>query len=143
MNSKHNKHNVDIKGILEAGLGEGARFIAIPKYYSQFQKKLGFNPFLGTLNLKLTPKQLKIKAKALEQPAVEILGFTANGSTYCNVKCWPCVVNKRIKGAVLVPGKTTHSLNVLEVIAPVNLRKELKLQDQNEVQITLLCNCKQ
>ena len=47
------KAELDVTGVLFSGLGEGAYYIMIKGYRKQFQSKLGFDPFPGTLNLRL------------------------------------------------------------------------------------------
>ena len=43
-----------ITGTLFSGLGEGAYYISLPGYKKQFISKLGFKPYPGTLNLKIS-----------------------------------------------------------------------------------------
>ena len=46
--------SVTLEGVLFTGLGEGAYYVTRDKYRKQFMEKLGFDPYPGTLNLKLT-----------------------------------------------------------------------------------------
>jgi riboflavin kinase len=44
----------------------------------------------------------------------------------------------QIEAAVVIAQRTHHSANILEVIAPFNLRKKLKLKDNEEITLTLV-----
>src|SRR5208337_4812172 len=46
--------SVTLEGTVFTGLGEGAYYISKEHYRKQFAEKLGFDPYPGTLNLKLT-----------------------------------------------------------------------------------------
>ncbi|PIU59668.1 riboflavin kinase, partial [Candidatus Bathyarchaeota archaeon CG07_land_8_20_14_0_80_47_9] len=43
-----------IKGKISTGKGEGAQFVKLPWVRKQIIQKLGFTPFPGTLNIRLT-----------------------------------------------------------------------------------------
>ena len=44
---------IDFEGIVVSGMGEGAYYMALEGYRKQFKEKLGFEPYPGTLNVKL------------------------------------------------------------------------------------------
>jgi CTP-dependent riboflavin kinase len=46
--------SVTLEGTVFTGLGEGAYYISKETYLKQLTEKLGFEPYLGTLNLKLS-----------------------------------------------------------------------------------------
>ena len=50
--------------------------------------------------------------------------------------CFPVLIGGRFRGAILVPLRTTHNLDVLELIAPEFLRENLKLKDGDTVEVT-------
>src|SRR5919197_1426942 len=43
----------DFKGIVISGMGEGAYYMSLDGYKKQFREKLGYEPYPGTLNIKL------------------------------------------------------------------------------------------
>ena len=43
-----------VVGEVSSGLGEGRYYISRKSYIIQFQEKLGFIPFLGTLNIRVS-----------------------------------------------------------------------------------------
>ncbi|MDQ1280774.1 MAG: riboflavin kinase, archaea type, partial [Thermoproteota archaeon] len=126
-----------IEGEVFSGLGEGAYYINNKGYMHQFQRTLGFSPYPGTLNLKLSPSEL-LKKKELETyPPVVVEGFMSGGRTFGNVKCYPTIINERIDGAILLIHRTHYDESIIEVIAPVHLRDSLGLKEGSKVQLKI------
>ncbi len=123
---------IEMKGILETGLGEGGYYISKKGYMSQFQKKLKWKPYEGTFNLRLNDDEVpKIEAmKAAEGILIE--GFEQEGRTFgkawvfkCSLKNDKEIVNK----CAIISPKRTHYRRVVEVISPIFLRDKLKAID--------------
>lgn len=128
--------SVTLEGTVFTGLGEGAYYISKEYYMKQFIEKLGFDPFPGTLNLKLTTEyDLKTKSELESYPAVEIQGFKNEDRTFGLVKCYPAKIDNKIKGALVLALRSHYDVSVLEIIAPVCLRKQLNLKDGNKVKV--------
>ena len=124
-----------IEGEVFSGLGEGAYYMSTKGYNRQFLKSLGFSPFPGTLNLKLSPSET-LKKKELETyPPVIVEGFKSGGRTFGRVKCYPTIINDKIDGAILLIHRTHYDDSTLEVIAPVHLRESLGLKEGSKVQL--------
>ena len=131
--------SVTLEGTVFTGLGEGAYYIAKEQYRKQFIEKLGFDPYPGTLNLKLTTEYDIAARKELEAyPAVEVGGFTSDDRTFGQVKCYPLIIENKVKGALISALRSHYDASVLEVIAPVSLRKHLKLKDGHKVKVEIL-----
>lgn len=131
--------SVTLEGVLFTGLGEGAYYITRDGYRKQFMEKLGFDPYPGTLNLKLaTDYDMKTRAELESYPAVEIQGFKSETRTFGPVKCFPAVINNKVKGAVVVALRSHYNSSVIEIIAPRYLRDKLKLKDGHKVKIEIL-----
>jgi len=97
------------------------------------------DPYPGTLNLKLaTEYDMKTRSELDVYPAVEIQGFTDESRTFGAVKCYPAVINNKVKGAVLSALRSHYDSSVLEVIASTFLRSQLKLKDGNKVKVEVL-----
>jgi len=126
--------SVTLEGVLFTGLGEGAYYITRDGYRKQFIEKMGFDPYPGTLNLKLTTDyDMKTRAELEGYPAIELQGFKNESRSFGAVKCYPAVINNKEKGAVVFAMRTHYDSSVLEVIAPTFLRGRLKLKDGNKV----------
>ncbi len=128
--------SVTLEGTVFTGLGEGAYYIAKEYYRKQFNEKLGFDPYLGTLNLKLTTDyDLKTRTELEAYPAVEIQGFKNEDRTFGLVKCYPAMIGNKVKGALLSALRSHYDISVMEIIAPVCLRKQLNLKDGCKVKV--------
>lgn len=128
--------SVTLEGTVFTGLGEGAYYIAKEHYRKQFAEKLGFDPYPGTLNLKLsTDYDVKTRLELDAYPAIEVTGFKNEDRTFGLVKCYPAIVENKIKGALITALRSHYDISVLEIIAPVCLRKQLNLKDGNKVKV--------
>jgi len=131
--------SVTLEGVLFTGLGEGAYYIAKDGYRKQFIEKLGFDPYPGTLNLKLTTDyDMKTRTELEGYPSIELQGFKNESRSFGAVKCYPAVINNKVKGAVVFAMRTHYDSSVLEVVAPTFLRGSLKLKDGNKVKVEIL-----
>jgi len=131
--------SVTLEGAVFTGLGEGAYYVMREGYRKQFMERLGFDPYPGTLNLKLTADyDIKTRTELEAYPAIEIQGFKNESRTFGPVKCYPAVINNKVKGAVVLALRSHYNSSVLEVIAPTYLRSQLKLKDGNKVKVEVL-----
>jgi len=131
--------SITLEGVVFTGLGEGAYYISIEGYRKQFIEKLGFDPYPGTLNLKLTTDyDVKARSELEAYQAVEIEGFKDENRTFGPVKCYPVMMENKVKGALVLALRSHYDASVIEVIAPVFLRKHLKLKDGHKVKVEVL-----
>ncbi|RLI09406.1 riboflavin kinase [Candidatus Bathyarchaeota archaeon] len=125
-----------IKGLVFTGLGEGAYYVTREGYRQQFVEKLGFEPYPGTLNLRIVDAESLRARRELEYyPGIEIRGFKAEGRTFGAGKCFRALVNDEVEAAVVMAYRTHYGPSVLEVISPVCLREKLNLRDGDEVKV--------
>jgi riboflavin kinase len=131
--------SVTLEGTVFTGLGEGAYYISLEPYRKQFMEKLGFDPYPGTLNLKLTTEyDVKTRSELEAYPAVEVEGFKNENRTFGHVKCYPVILENKVKGALISALRSHYDASVIEIIAPVFLRKHLKLKDGHKVKVEVL-----
>jgi len=128
---------IELAGTVVSGLGEGRYYMSIEEYRTQFKEKLGFEPYPGTLNVKLYPDYIKNRLLLSKLPGIMIHGFEKNGRKFGSVKCFKARIEnfENIPCAVLIIEKTHHGPEIIEVIAPVKLRDELKLVDGSPIKI--------
>ncbi len=127
-----------LEGSVFSGLGEGAYYMSLPKYKEQFYKKLGFEPFPGTLNIKLDLRYI-MERERLEQYkhlGINIEGFSDGSRTYGALWCFHCLI-EGVRGAVVLIERTHYDISAIEVISPISFRKELGLKDGDKVKITV------
>jgi len=127
---------VSLFGTLSSGLGEGQYYLNRPGYRDQIQEKLGFVPFQGTLNLKVSEEEMTKLDRAPSASRVKLGGFRADGRTYGEAECIPVII-KDIQCAIVLP-KRSHHTDVLEIISASHLRKALGLKDGDRVDIIVI-----
>ena len=131
--------SITLQGVLFSGLGEGAYYITKEGYRKQFIEKLGFDPYPGTLNVRLvTDYDLKSSSELEAYPAIELEGFKDESRTFGPVRCYPAIVNNKAKGAVIFAVRSHYGSSVLEIIAPKFLRRQLNLKYGNKVKVEIL-----
>jgi riboflavin kinase len=131
--------SITLEGVVFTGLGEGAYYISKEPYRKQFIEKLCFEPYPGTLNLKLTTDyDVKTRSELEGYPGIEIEGFRNEDRTFGSVKCYPVIIENKVKGALILALRSHYDASVIEVIAPIFLRKHLKLKDGHKVKVEVL-----
>lgn len=131
--------SLTLEGTVFTGLGEGAYYVTREHYRKQFIEKLGFDPYPGTLNLRLTTDyDVKTVSELEAYPAIEIEGFKREDRTFGSVKCYPAIVENKVKGALVSALRSHYDTSVVEIIAHVFLRKRLKLKDGYKVKVEIL-----
>lgn len=142
------------KGKIVTGMGEGAYYMSLDGYKKQFQHKLGYKPFPGTLNVKIEDKSYMNSRKDLiNYPSIFIDGFKNSDRTFGWVRCYPATISQdskfRQEGIdsqspdycsevhVLLLERTHHNNNLLEVIGPLNLKESCNLKNGDSVVIKI------
>ncbi|MEM0090755.1 MAG: DUF120 domain-containing protein [Nitrososphaerota archaeon] len=129
---------ITLEGRVFSGLGEGAYYISLSGYYNQIKEKLGFEPFLGTLNIKLLSSAAIEGRMLLEKVAnIVIEGFKDEKRSYGSAKCIKALFNDEDECAILFIERTHHDTSVIEVVAPHNLREKHGLKDGDKVKLTV------
>lgn len=122
----------NIDGMIVRGLGEGAYFMSMRHYQNEIQKKLGFSAYPGTLNLKVSKKQ---RAMLNAQGKILIEGFKQGDKIFGGIDCYKAKL-KNINGAIIIPHMTKHK-DMIEFIAPVHIKTELKLKDGDKIKVEI------
>ena len=127
---------IEIKGSIFSGLGEAAYYVSRSGYRKQFESKLGFNPFPGTLNVRLnTTLDRKLKRDLATSKGIHISGFSDGKRTYGGAECFRALLNEKMQCVVLVLERTIYDDSVLEIIARESIRKSLSLKDGDSIQV--------
>ena len=124
-----------LSGKVITGLGEGQYYISLEGYRTQFKEKLGFDPYPGTLNIKLDAQSIDIRKKITQ--SIRITGFTDQNRTFGKGSCFMVRISD-IEGAVITPERTHYPEDIIEIIAPVNLRNYLDLKDGHKVNVEVI-----
>ncbi len=139
-NLKELLESILIVGEVIEGIHEGGYYVAIKGYFDQFKKRLGFEPYKGTLNLKLSDTDNSILREKLHhiRPVI-INGFKNQEREYGPVKCYDVYIyrfdnkNNRRKAAILDIKRTHHKKNVVEILAKPYLRDYFNLKDGDKL----------
>jgi len=121
-----------LSGAVVSGLGEGKYYMSLQPYKEQFSSALGFEPYPGTLNIKLAPSSLTVRKKIDALDWTRIRGFSTDGRTFGDARCIPCRIGT-IRCGIVVPGRTHYPDDLIEVIAPIALRRKLGVEDNDSI----------
>jgi len=126
------QREIEMKGTLETGLGEGGYYISKKGYMSQFKQKLGWEPYEGTFNLRLDEDEVpKIEAMRAAEGML-ISGFEQEGRTFGKAWVFNCALKNgtsNVDDCAIISPKRTHYKRVVEIISPVFLRDKLDAKD--------------
>lgn len=123
-----------VDGIVFAGLGQGAKFLALEWVRRQLREKTGLEFFPGTLNLRI-PQQLWSELYSRRNSFIKISdpaapscpGFLQRVTLGANGLVHP-------EAYLILPEATVYN-DVLEIIAAENLRNSLALKDGDTVRV--------
>ncbi|NOJ29265.1 MAG: riboflavin kinase [Nitrososphaeraceae archaeon] len=153
-NTLESSKKMEFEGIVVSGMGEGAYYMSLEGYRKQFKEKLGYIPFPGTLNIKLTEKIFILTKKELiKYPSTFIEGFNDNIRTYGWVRCYHCIISKinndlkfqekndatikPIDGEIVILERTHYDETMLELISPIPLKEKLGLKIGEKIKLKL------
>ena len=133
-----------IIGEVTEGIHEGGYYVSIKGYYQQFKEKLGFEPYKGTLNLRLSDTDIELLREKLKNITPIIIdGFKDLNREYGPVKCYDVYIsrmddkNNKRKAAILDIQRTHHKENIIEILAKPYLRDYFHLKDGDKLIIDI------
>ena len=129
------KTDLLLRGVLFTGLAEGSYYVSKEGYRKQFRTKLGFDPFPGTLNIRLSKEDVSERRLLESYPSVYIEGFQNQKRSYGPAKCYKAIVEEKIPAAIILPIRAHYGEDVVEIISPEALRKRLDLKDGDVVHV--------
>jgi riboflavin kinase len=105
----------------------------------QFVERLGYEPFPGTLNVRLDEDAVRSRAGMSALDAVPIDGWEDDERTFGPATCYAAVIEADDETYepvhIIVPERTHHDESQLEIIAPDKLRDVLDLADDDCITI--------
>ena len=137
------KHIIDFEGHIITGMGEGAYYISLKGYKQQFKEKLGYEPYPGTLNIKLNSSlYVEAKKEMLKYPSINIEGFSDQSRTFGWVKCYPAYINDsdNINSSILILERTHYDDSIIEIIAPFSIKEHLSLKNGDYIKLKVNTN---
>ncbi len=132
--------SIDFEGSVVSGMGEGAYYMSLDGYRRQFREKLGFEPYPGTLNVRLVdPVYMNARRDLGRYPSIFVDGFSDGQRTYGWVKCYRATINNVVSNAaVLVLERTHYDDSMLEVIAPTSIKELAGIKNGDRIKVRVL-----
>ena len=127
---------LQITGRIISGAGEGAYFTQIDWVLQQCDEKLGFKPYPGTLNMEIAEEYIHAIEVLDQQKGIELI---SPDPKFCNAKVFQVSLGN-ISGAIILPEEKVrvHPKNIIEIIAPLNLKASLKVKDGDSLKINII-----
>ena len=122
-----------LHGRIATGMGEGGYYICQPGYMEQFESKLGYKPFEGTLNVVLDKEDITALEMVRATKGVLISGFSKDGRSFGNVIAYKATI-KNLPCAIVIPERS-HYVDTIEIICKFHLRRTLSLGDGDRVDV--------
>ena len=123
---------IEVAGMVFTGQGEGRKYVELEWVKQQVKEKLGFDPYPGTLNLRLNEEN--VKRRVLVERSAELRLCHSEG--YCTGLLFEASLDGESCG-VVIPQVEEYPKNVLELMASVNLKQKLQLRDGDLVTVTV------
>lgn len=124
--------HLEVRGEIVSGIGEGKYYMSLAGYKKQIKKLYGFEPYPGTLNVKLAPEEVQKRLLLRERRGDSIKGFEYRGRKLGGLVSYVCHFNGTSAVAIF-PEKSQHGLNIIELVGPFEFRKKFALKDGEEV----------
>jgi riboflavin kinase len=121
---------MQLEGKVTSGLGKGKYYMSKKVYQEEFNDRLGFKPFHGTLNLEVDEKQREKFED--EGETLKIREVYEDGERLSNVDVMPCRIGD-VECGLLRLEFTDHPESIAEVVAPLELREKFNLRDGDKV----------
>ncbi|MDR0334715.1 MAG: DUF120 domain-containing protein [Methanomassiliicoccaceae archaeon] len=126
---------VTLRGKIVTGMGQGGYYITQKPYMDQFQGKLEFRPYEGTLNVKVAKEDRGKLEVIRSMPGHVMDGFEKDGRTFGKVTAYKARIHN-IDCAIVVPERS-HYDDVLELVCKYHLRRTLSINDGDDVDVVV------
>ena len=124
----------NIMGEIVSGLGEAKGFMGISWVRDQCIEKAGFEPFPGTLNLKVSPEDFNFFRRRSCSRGERLIPPPEAGD-FCEARLLQVKANG-VSSAILFPMVDNYYSDILEIIAPFQLKRHLQLSDNDQLQLS-------
>jgi len=138
MKTGFSNNRVKIRGRIVEGLRVGGNFTRVSWVRKQFISKLAIDPYPGTLNLEIVEQKDLQNFEVLKATqGVEIL---PEDPSFCSAKCYPVLINGRLRGAIVLPMVEGYPKNKMELIAAQNIKRALSVKAGDDLEVEILSN---
>ena len=138
METGFSNNRVKIRGRIVEGLQMSANFTQVSWVRRQFISKLTIDPYPGTLNLEIVEQKDFQNFEVLKTTqGVEIL---PEDPSFCSAKCYPVLINGRLRGAIVLPMVEGYPKNKMELIASQNIKSALSVKTGDDLEVEISSN---
>ena len=124
-----------LKGHVVSGDRKAAYFTQLDWVVEQCARKLGFKPFPGTLNIEIPLESHPESGTVEREKWIELI---PPDSAFCSARAIPVTIEGLAAALILPEEKVrTHGRHIVEVIAPLNLRTALDIDDGDVISMAI------
>lgn len=124
-------------GRLATGIGMGTTFTQLDWAKTQFNERVGVDPFPGTINMIIDdPDSFPVWVRLKQTDGIH-MDNPNDGPHDCDAKCWRVSIDGKIDGAIVFPLVDGYPPAQVEVIAPIGVREALDIEDGDSITLTL------
>ncbi|MBS7641090.1 MAG: DUF120 domain-containing protein [Candidatus Bathyarchaeia archaeon] len=127
------KECLTIKGFVSSGMGEGKLFSSLPWFREYVKRTLNFDPFPGTLNIIVSNGDSRVLKEIFRCGGFMVL----SRENYFPGRLYKALIAYKVEGAVVRPETPRYPENLVEIIAPVCLRRVLSIRDGDEIEVKI------
>ncbi|HWH77597.1 MAG TPA: DUF120 domain-containing protein [Candidatus Binatus sp.] len=130
-----------LTGIIFSDLGQASTFMALNWVQDLLNECLGYRPFPATLNVRpKAERDAEIWRRAQNELAGVTMPPAANG--FCSARIFRVVISSgtqgRVEGAILLPAVKDYPNDKIEIIAPMQLKNHLGVNDGDQLTLEFL-----
>ena len=131
---KSAEDKLEISGVIQSGVGQGAYFTSVDWVVEQCKNSLGYKPFPGTLNVSVRDRDVKKLDQLFQETDFELV---PDDPKFCAAPVTKIMVNG-VAAAIVLPSEDVrvHENRVVEIISSCNLKETLGVADGDEVTIS-------
>jgi len=123
---------IKLHGVVTRGINQALFFTEIPWVKKQFIDKLGIDPYPGTFNITVMASDRDKLNQIREAKGIKIIPEDKN---FCAASSFPVLINRQIRGAVIIPQVHDYPPEKMEIISTENIKGALSLNDGDQVEI--------
>lgn len=125
--------HIILHGNIKDGMGEGGYYINQPGYMRQFEEKLGYRPYFGTLNVAIDKDDVGKLDIVKNTAGILISGFTDEKRTFGDVIAYKAKI-RNTDCAIVIPARSQY-VDVIEIVCKYHLRRTLSLSTDDRVDV--------
>jgi riboflavin kinase len=135
-------YSIRLRGRYVKGLGRSGIFLSTDIYKEILRRRLGEDPYPGTLNIEMEGLEGYEELKKICPPQEKIEDTVIGGKAYGGLYIWKAYMEGN-EVLVIRPYRSTHKPTVLEIVSRKKLIEKLKIDEGTAITISVECSPKQ